>query len=127
VWSKRYRQINDFERMLTENGVTILKFLLYISKEEQAERFRQRIEDRKRNWKFSPADVKEREYWDQYIEAYQDALRECSTEWAPWYVIPSNKKWFRNLAVSEIIVNALERMDLKYPKPDPALSGIKFE
>lgn len=127
AWSKRYRQINDFERMLTENGVTILKFLLYISKEEQAARFRLRIEDRKRNWKFSPADVKEREYWDQYIEAYQDALRECSTECAPWYVIPSNKKWFRNLAVAEIIVDALERMDLKYPKPDPALAGIKFE
>jgi len=127
VWQKRYRQINDFERMLTENGVTILKFLLYISKEEQAARFRLRIEDRKRNWKFSPADVKEREYWDQYIEAYQDALRECSTECAPWYVIPSNKKWFRNLAVAEIIVDALERMDLKYPKPDPALAGIKFE
>jgi PPK2 family polyphosphate:nucleotide phosphotransferase len=127
VWSKRYRQINDFERMLAENGAVILKFLLYISKEEQAERFRLRIEDRKRNWKFSRADIKEREYWDQYIEAYQDALRECSTEWAPWYVIPSNKKWFRNLAVSEIIVNALERMDLKYPEPDPTLSGIKFE
>ncbi len=127
VWSKRYRQINDFERMLSENGVSILKFLLYISKEEQAQRFRLRIEDRRRNWKFSPADIKEREYWDQYIEAYQDALRECSTDWAPWYVIPSNKKWFRNLAVSEIIVNALDRMDLKYPKPDPSLSGIKFE
>src|SRR5215469_477648 len=100
VWSKRYRQINEFERMLSENGVHIIKFMLYISKEEQAKRFRLRIEDRKKNWKFSTSDVKEREYWDSYIKAYEDVLEECSTEYAPWYVIPSNHKWFRNLAVS---------------------------
>jgi PPK2 family polyphosphate:nucleotide phosphotransferase len=127
VWSKRYRQINDFERMLAENGVVILKFLLYISKDHQAVRFRQRLEDKTRNWKFSPADLKEREYWDQYIAAYEDALRKCNTEWAPWYVIPANRKWFRNLAVSQIIVDALEHMRLKYPKPAEDLSGITFE
>src|ERR1017187_8199602 len=127
VWSKRYQQINDFERMLSENGVVILKFLLYISKEQQAERFRQRLEDKTRNWKFSPDDLKEREYWDQYIEAYEDALCKCGTAWAPWHVIPANKKWFRNLAVSQVMVDTLERMDLKYPKPTADLSEIKFE
>ncbi len=127
VWSKRYRQINDFERMLSENGVVILKFLLYISKEEQAERFRLRLEDKTRTWKFSPADPKERVYWDQYIEAYEEALRKCATRWAPWYVIPANKKWFRNLAVSQVIVDALERMNLKYPKPAAELSAVKIK
>jgi PPK2 family polyphosphate:nucleotide phosphotransferase len=127
VWSKRYSQINDFERMLSENDVHIVKFLLYISKEEQAKRFRQRIEDRHKNWKFSAADLKEREYWDQYIDAFEDVLRKCSTKWAPWYVIPANHKWFRNLAVSEILVHVLEGMDLKYPKPPSDLAGIKFE
>src|SRR5437660_892502 len=103
VWSKRYRQINDFERMLSDNGVRIVKFLLYIDKQEQARRFRQRLEDKTKNWKFSTADLKEREFWDQYIDAYQDMLRQCSTEQAPWYVIPANRKWFRNLAVSQIL------------------------
>jgi PPK2 family polyphosphate:nucleotide phosphotransferase len=127
VWSKRYGQINDFERMLGENGVRIVKFLLYISKEEQAKRFRERLDDKTKNWKFSQGDVKEREYWDQYIEAYDDVLRKCSTEKAPWYVIPSNRKWFRNLAVSQIMVDTLEDMDLKYPKPAADLSAIEFE
>ena len=126
-WSRRYGQINDFERMLAENKVRILKFLLYISKEEQAKRFRERIEDKEKNWKFSPADIKEREYWDQYINAYQDMLHKCSTEDAPWYVIPANHKWFRNLAVSEIVRETLESMDLKYPKPVADLSSIQFE
>ena len=127
VWSQRYDQINDFERMLGESGTRVVKFLLYIDKEEQARRFRERIEDKTKNWKFSPADLKEREYWDQYIEAYQDMLRECSTSYAPWYVIPSNRKWFRNLAVSQILREELEAMSLKYPKPVADLSGIKFE
>jgi PPK2 family polyphosphate:nucleotide phosphotransferase len=127
VWSKRYRQINEFERMLSENGVHIVKFMLYISKEEQAKRFRLRIEDRKKNWKFSPSDVKEREYWDSYIKAYEDVLEECSTEYAPWYVIPSNHKWFRNLAVSQILVETLEHMKMQFPKPTADLSDIQFE
>ena len=127
VWKKRYAQINDFERMLTDNGTRIVKFLLYIDKEEQAKRFRERIEDKTKNWKFSPADLKEREYWDQYIAAYEDMLRQCSTKYAPWYVIPANKKWFRNLAVSQILREELEAMSLKFPKPVADLSGIKFE
>jgi PPK2 family polyphosphate:nucleotide phosphotransferase len=127
VWSKRYDQINDFESMLAQNGTRIIKFLLYIDKEEQAQRFNQRIEDKTKNWKFSPADVKEREFWDDYIAAYQEMLRRCSTTAAPWYVIPSNKKWFRNLAVSQILRSELEQMNLKYPKPTADLSGIHFD
>jgi len=127
VWQKRYQQINDFERMLGENRVRIVKFLLYIDKEEQARRFRDRLEDKTKNWKFSPADLKEREYWDQYIAAYEDMLRKCSTQEAPWYVIPANKKWFRNLAVSQILRSELEGMKLKYPEPAADLSAIRFE
>jgi PPK2 family polyphosphate:nucleotide phosphotransferase len=127
VWEKRYGEINDFERMLSDSGVHIVKFLLYISKDEQAKRFRERIDDKQKNWKFSPADVKEREYWDQYIEAFQDMLRNCSKDHAPWYVIPANNKWFRNLAVSQILVHTLEKMDLKFPKPVAGLKKIKFE
>lgn len=105
----------------------IVKFLLYISKEEQAKRFRRRLEDKARNWKFSPDDIKGREYWDQYIEAYDDVLRKCSTEKAPWYVIPANRKWFRNLAVSQIMLDVLENMDLKYPESSADLSKIRFD
>ena len=104
VWQKRYEQINDFERMLADNGIRIVKFLLYISKDEQAKRFQERMEDPTKNWKFSMADVEGAGDWDEYIEAYEDMLRKCSTKLAPWYVIPANKKWFRNLAVSQIIV-----------------------
>jgi PPK2 family polyphosphate:nucleotide phosphotransferase len=127
TWSKRYDQINDFERMLSENHVRIIKFMLYISKEEQAKRFAERIEDPTRNWKFSMDDIKEREYWDQYVEAYDDVLRKCSTDYAPWYVIPANNKWFRNLAVSQVILETLESMNMKYPKPTADLSTIRFE
>jgi PPK2 family polyphosphate:nucleotide phosphotransferase len=127
VWSRRYEQINDFERMLSDNGTRVIKFLLYIDKDEQAKRFRERIEDKSKNWKFSPADLEERGYWDQYIDAYEDMLRQCSTKDAPWYVIPANRKWFRNLAVSQILREELEGMSLKYPKPSADLSGIKFE
>jgi len=127
VWSKRYNQINDFERMLCENGVSIVKFLLYISKEEQAGRFHERLEDKRKAWKFSPDDLKEREYWDAYIEAFEDALTKCNTDYAPWYVIPANRKWFRNLAVAQILVETLEGMKLQYPKPMADLSKIQFE
>src|SRR5580692_8944409 len=127
VWSERYDQINDFERMLSASGVHIVKFLLYISKDEQEKRFKERIDDKQKNWKFSPADLKEREYWDQYIEAYQDMLRQCSKHDAPWYVIPANNKWFRNLAVSQILCDTLQSMDLKFPKPAADLKSVKFE
>jgi len=127
AWSKRYHQINDFERMLNENGVHIVKFLLYISKDEQAKRFRERLEDKRKAWKFSPDDLKEREYWEGYIEAYEDALTKCNAGCAPWYVIPANRKWFRNLAVAQILVETLEGMKLEYPKPVSDLSKIQFE
>jgi PPK2 family polyphosphate:nucleotide phosphotransferase len=127
VWSKRYDQINDFERMLSESGVTIIKFLLYISKDEQAKRFRERLEDKRKAWKFSPHDLKEREFWDAYIEAFEEVLTKCSTHYAPWYVIPANRKWFRNLAVAQILVETLEDMKLQLPKPVADLSKIQFE
>jgi len=127
VWSERYRQINEFERILEENGVTIVKFFLYISKDEQAKRFRARLDDKQKNWKFSPDDVKERSYWDAYIKAFEDMLRECSTRRAPWYVIPANHKWFRNLAVSQILVETLETMKISLPKPAADVSKIRFE
>src|SRR5712671_6727360 len=115
VWSARYEQINTFERLLSENGVTILKFFLHISKQEQKERLEARLEDSSRNWKISPADLKERERWGDYVRAYEAALSRCSTSAIPWFVIPSNKKWFRNLAVSQIIVETLERMNPQFP------------
>jgi PPK2 family polyphosphate:nucleotide phosphotransferase len=127
VWSKRYQQINDFERMLTENRIHVVKFMLYISKDEQAKRFQERIDDKTKSWKFSQADVKERGYWDDYIKAYNDALSKCSEPDAPWYVIPANKKWFRNLAVAEILIHTLEKMKLKFPKAPADLDKIRFE
>jgi PPK2 family polyphosphate:nucleotide phosphotransferase len=127
VWKRRYQQINDFERMLNENDVRIVKFLLYIDKKEQARRFRERLDDKAKNWKFSTADLKEREYWDDYMGAYEEMLEKCSTEAAPWYLIPANKKWFRNLAVSQILRGELEAMKLKVPKSGADLSEIKFE
>jgi PPK2 family polyphosphate:nucleotide phosphotransferase len=116
VWSKRFDQINDFERMLTENGVRILKFFLYISKDEQGHRLAARLEDPTKKWKFSADDTKERSYWDNYIVAYNDALTKCSTEAAPWHVVPANRKWFRNLAVAQILRDELRAMKLQYPK-----------
>jgi PPK2 family polyphosphate:nucleotide phosphotransferase len=124
VWSKRYRQINEFEHMLAASGVTILKFFLHIGKEEQKQRFQQRMEDPARNWKLALQDFEERKYWNHYAEAYQDALRKCSTPWAPWYVIPANKKWFRNHLVASIVVETLEDMKLKYPAPTVDISKV---
>ncbi len=124
VWQKRYRQINDFEQMLTENGVTILKFFLHISKQEQKNRFEARIRDSSRNWKLSLPDFEERQHWDDYTEAYEEVLRKCSTPRAPWYVIPSDHKWVRNYVVAELIVRALDRMRLKYPAPTVDISKV---
>ena len=125
VWSRRYTQINDFETRLVDHGTTIIKFFLYISPEEQLERFRQRLDDPHRQWKISDADYKERAYWDQYIAAYEDMLQKCSTSYAPWYVIPSNHKWFRNLAVSQIIADTLEDLGMRMPKPTVDLETIR--
>jgi PPK2 family polyphosphate:nucleotide phosphotransferase len=125
VWSARYEQINNFEKILTQNHVMIFKFFLHISREEQARRLEQRVEDPRKNWKISLADVTERKYWDDYTKAYEDALTECSTGRAPWYVIPSNKKWFRNLAVSQILVDAMSSWKMKYPPPASDLPELR--
>jgi PPK2 family polyphosphate:nucleotide phosphotransferase len=124
-WSRRYDHINAFERLLADSGTTILKFFLWISKEEQLERFRQRLDDPARQWKISESDYTERAYWDAYVDAYEEMLRRCSTDVAPWYVIPSNHKWFRNLAVSQIICDSLAGMKLKMPEPTVDLDQIR--
>ena len=126
VWSKRYDEINDFERLIaTENNTTILKFFLHISKDEQLARFKKRLDDPTRQWKISESDYKEREYWDDYTRAFEDVLNKTSTDHAPWFIIPSNHKWFRNLAISEIIVRQMEAMDMQFPKPTVNLAEIR--
>ena len=114
---QRYGQINAFEKHLSENGVTILKFYLHISKDEQKKRLQERIDDPKKRWKFNPADLEERAWWDDYMEAYEIALRRCSTPWAPWYVIPADRNWYRNAIVARILRQTLDGLGLKYPKP----------
>lgn len=115
-WKRRYRQINDFERYLTENGTVVLKFFLNVSKAEQKKRFMERLDDPAKNWKFSSADIKERQFWDEYMKAYADVLTETSTEVAPWYVIPADNKWFMRYAVGRIICDRMQQLDLHYPK-----------
>jgi PPK2 family polyphosphate:nucleotide phosphotransferase len=117
VWSQRYEQINAFERTLSDAGVTILKFYLHISKAEQRKRLEQRFHDPTKLWKVDLADLDERKKWEDYMAAYEDALSKCSTKWAPWRVIPADRKWFRNLAISQIIVETMEQMKLEYPRP----------
>jgi PPK2 family polyphosphate:nucleotide phosphotransferase len=116
VWKNRFRQIRNFEDHLAENGTHVVKFFLNVSKEEQKKRFLSRIEEKEKNWKFSMGDVKERSHWDEYMNAYEEAIAATSTERSPWYVVPADKKWFTRLAVSEIIVQTLESMDLHYPE-----------
>jgi PPK2 family polyphosphate:nucleotide phosphotransferase len=123
-WSKRYELINDFEKMLHESGTRILKFYLHISPEEQLERFKQRLDDPQRHWKISDMDYSERELWSDYTEAFEDAMERTSTKHAPWYVIPSNHKWFRDLAISEIVADAMEDMDLKLPPSQVDIAEI---
>ena len=117
VWSQRYRQINDFERMLVENGTVVLKFFLHISKAEQKARLEARMSDPTKHWKVEESDVRERVYWDDYMRAYEVMLQKCSTDWAPWHVIPANKKWYRNLVITECIVERLKKLDMQYPEP----------
>jgi PPK2 family polyphosphate:nucleotide phosphotransferase len=126
VWSKRYDQINDFERLIaTENNTTIVKFFLHISKQEQLSRFKKRLDDPARQWKISESDYKERDYWADYTEAFEDVLSKTSTERAPWFIIPSNRKWFRDLAISQIITRAMEEMNMQMPKPTVNLTEIR--
>lgn len=116
IWQRRYEQINAFEKYLFENGVIVLKFFLNISREEQKKRFLERIDRPEKNWKFCTADVKERGFWDDYQKAYEDCLNHTSTQWAPWFVIPADAKWFTRLTVSEIIVRTLKQLNLRYPE-----------
>jgi PPK2 family polyphosphate:nucleotide phosphotransferase len=125
VWSKRYALINDFEKMLSSNGTRIIKFFLHISPEEQLARFKARLDDPSRHWKISESDYSERELWPEYISAFEDALEKTSTRHAPWFVIPSNHKWFRNLAISQIVADTLEEMDLKLPPTQVDIKDIR--
>jgi PPK2 family polyphosphate:nucleotide phosphotransferase len=125
VWSKRYDLINDFEKMLSANGTHILKFYLHISPEEQLARFAQRLDDPSRNWKISESDYSERKLWPQYVDAYQDAMASTSTKRAPWYVIPANHKWFRDLAISQIIADTMDEMGLKLPPAQVNIADIR--
>ena len=125
VWSKRYGLINDLEKMLVENDTHILKFYLHIDADEQLDRFRQRIEDPTRHWKISESDYAERPYWDAYTKAFEAALENCSTEHAPWFVIPANHKWFRNLAISTIVVDTLQSLNMQFPAPSVDIEEIK--
>lgn len=129
VWSKRYEQINDFEKMLSENGTVILKFFLHVSRDEQKERLIERVKDESKKWKFNPGDLEERKLWDDYTAAYQDAIAKCSTKWAPWYVVPSDSNKARNYLIAKTIVDKLETLDLQYPEPktdlDQYLKALK--
>ena len=127
VWTARYDQINAFERHLSDNGTTILKFFLHISKDEQKRRFIERIEDPRKGWKYSPRDLEERALWDDYQAAYETALLRCSTAIAPWFVIPADRNWYRNATVSQIVVDALERMAPRIPKPAIDPKKIRFK
>jgi PPK2 family polyphosphate:nucleotide phosphotransferase len=120
IWKERFKDIRNFEEYLTRNGVIIRKFFLHLSKEEQKKRFLARLDEPEKNWKFSEADVHERKYWDDYMNAYEDMIRHTSTPDAPWYVVPADHKWFTHIAVSSVIIQTLEEMDLQFPKVDKA-------
>jgi len=124
VWRQRYAQINDFERMLVEAGTTILKFFLHISKDEQRKRLQARLDEPKKRWKFNVGDLKERKLWPAYMRAYQDAINKTSTESAPWYIVPANSEWYRNLVIATIIVKTLKGLKMRYPEPAKDLGRI---
>lgn len=127
VWKQRYDQINDFERLLHQTGTRIIKLFLHISKDEQKRRLQERIDDPSKQWKVSPADLPERARWAEYMEAYEDALSRCSTSYAPWHIIPADRKWYRNLVVAGIIAEALRDMDPQWPPPSVDVSKLKVE
>ena len=126
VWSKRYEHINRFEQLLTDSGTTVIKFFLHISKGEQKDRLQSRLDDPKKHWKFDPGDLKERAHWDDYQSAYEDVLRKCSTAAAPWYIVPSDHKWFRNWVISDTIVRTLRKLNPQYPPPADGLNLIRI-
>jgi PPK2 family polyphosphate:nucleotide phosphotransferase len=116
IWRERFGDINNFERYLTRNGIAVVKFFLHLSKKEQKRRFMERLDTPDKNWKYSSSDVKERQFWDAYQEAYEDMIRHTASAHAPWYVVPADNKWFSRLVVSQAVVDALDGMNLKYPK-----------
>lgn len=124
VWEKRYDQINAFEKMLTEEGTTIVKFYLHISKREQKRRLEERLLDPTKHWKFNPGDLQERELWPEYRQAYEDMLTRTSTEWAPWYIVPADHKWYRNVVVAQVTYETLQALNPQYPQPSLDLSKI---
>lgn len=124
VWRPRYELINNFEKLLADTGTRILKFYLHISREEQRERFQERIDDPEKHWKFSFEDLEKRKQWDDYMAAYEEMLQQTTTAWAPWYVIPGDQNWYRNLAVTRVIVDALRDLDPHYPPPAGDLRGV---
>jgi PPK2 family polyphosphate:nucleotide phosphotransferase len=118
VWSKRYEHIAAFERLLADEGTTILKFFLNIDLDEQKERLQARLDQPNKHWKFDPGDLKERKLWPQYVATYEEAISRTSTEWAPWYIVPANRKWYRNLVIGSAVVETLRSLDMRYPEPD---------
>jgi polyphosphate kinase 2 (PPK2 family) len=126
VWIARYDQINAFEKHLVANNVVVLKFYLHISREEQGERLRERIKDPRKNWKFQPEDLKMRALWNPFMRAYEDAINRCNPPDAPWHIIPANRKWYRDYVIAKTIIKALEKLNLKWPRPQIDLSKIKI-
>lgn len=124
TWSRRYRHIREFERMLTDEGTTIVKLFLNISKGEQKQRLQDRLDEPDKNWKFNKADLKDRALWDDYQRAFEEAINKTSTDYAPWYVVPANRKWYRNLVVSTILIETLEKMGPEYPEPESGLDEV---
>lgn len=127
VWSRRYQQINEFEKMLAEEGTTILKFFLHIDFDEQKERLQARLDNEKKHWKFNPGDLEERKLWPEYIKAYEAVLSQTSTEWAPWVIVPSNRKWYRNLVIGSILVDTLKGLNMQYPTFEGDINSFVIE
>ncbi len=127
VWGQRFDQINEFERNLAENGTTILKFYLHIDKDEQKDRLQARLDDPAKRWKFRLGDLEERKLWGNYMEAFEDVLSKTSTKYAPWYIVPANRKWFRDLVISSVLVETLEGLKMKYPESEEDLDGVVIE
>jgi PPK2 family polyphosphate:nucleotide phosphotransferase len=127
VWQERFDQINAFEKVLAETGTTILKFYLHIDSDEQKERLQARLDDQTKHWKFRRGDLEERKLWPDYMQAYEDVLSKTSTEYAPWFIVPANRKWYRDLVISNILIQMLEDLKMKYPEPEENLDGIVIE
>lgn len=127
VWSRRYAHINEFERLLSDEGTTILKFFLHIDLDEQKERLEARLHEPNKQWKFNLGDLAERKLWPDYTRAYEEVLSSTSTDWAPWYIVPANRKWYRNLVVASVLVEALRGLNMRYPEPEDDLNGVIIE